>query len=489
VSQAGIDIDRMSHAPRSAPHGRAASILCVRGVLALVIGVVVLLSACAPSTMLRRAFPPAFPHEEYAQSLRQAGLDQTALGRDWLAAAQGALHTTLRVTPPHRETGYFAPHEPGAVAYRFDARRGQRLRFDVEVEASEPGRLFIDLFWQGSGSDLEHVASAPAGTGRLEHDAARDGTYLLRLQPELLRGGRYTLTQRALGSLGFPVLGKDGRAVTSGFGAERDGGQREHHGIDILAPRGTPVLSVGDGIVTAVAVTDIGGKVVWVSDPARELSLYYAHLDSQAVRVGARVRAGDTLGAVGNTGNARTTVPHLHFGIYHRRDGPIDPLPFVNAPGAAPAPLVADPVALDTWRRIEGPRVTLALSPVNRAAGVVELPRDTVVRVQGATASWYRVRLPDGRSGFVPAAATRAATVPLGTERRAVVSPVRDRPDPTAATLGHVAPDRPVPVLGRFNDYLLVQVDVGRIGWLESELDDGAARVPEGPRDRQPHAR
>jgi peptidoglycan LD-endopeptidase LytH len=461
-----------------------------RAVVALVSGVAVLLSACAPSTVLRRVFPPSFPHEEYAQSLRQAGLDQTALGRDWLAAAQGALQTTLRVTPPYREMGYFAPHEPGAVAYRFDARRGQRLRIEVELEASEPGRLFVDLFRQDSGSDLpEHVAGAPAGTGRLEYEATHDGAYLLRLQPELLRGGRYTLTQYALGSLHFPVLGKDGRAVTSGFGAGRDGGQREHHGIDILAPRGTPVLSAGDGVVSAVAITDIGGKVVWVWDPARELSLYYAHLDSQGVSTGTRVRAGDTLGTVGNTGNARTTVPHLHFGIYHRRDGPIDPMPFLHEPPAAPTPVVADLGALGTWRRIEGPAIPLSTSPGNRATALAELPRNTVVRVQGATASWYRVRLPDDRAGFVPAATTRAANVPLRSERRTVASPIRDRPTPAAATLGHVDPDRPLPVLGRFNDYLLVQVATGRTGWLASELDDGDLRSPDGSRERPPHTR
>jgi murein DD-endopeptidase MepM/ murein hydrolase activator NlpD len=230
-------------------------------VVSLVSGVAVLLSACAPSTVLRRAFPPSFPHEEYAQSLRQAGLDRTALGRDWLAAAERALQTTLSVTLPYRETGYFAPDEPGAVAYRFGARRGQRLRIEVELEASEVGQLFIDLFRQGPGSDLpEHVTSAPAGTGRLEFEAPHDGAYLLRLQPELLRGGRYTLTQQALASLRFPVLGKDSRAVSSFFGAERDGGHREHHGIDILAPRGAPVLSAGDGIVSSVAVTDIGAS-------------------------------------------------------------------------------------------------------------------------------------------------------------------------------------------------------------------------------------
>jgi murein DD-endopeptidase MepM/ murein hydrolase activator NlpD len=444
-------------------------------VVGLVIGVILLLSACSPSTVLRRAFPPPFPHEGYARSLGQAGLDQTAIGRDWLAAAERALHTTLTVTLPHRETGYFAPHEPAAVAYRFDARRGQRLRVDVELETSESGRLFIDLFEQQSGSELpRHLVSAPPGSGQLEYEVEHDGAYLLRLQPELLRGGRYTLTQQALSSLSFPVLGKDGRAVTSGFGAERDGGRRAHHGIDILAPRGTPVLSASDGIVTTVGVTDVGGKVVWVWDPRRELSLYYAHLDSQGVSPGTSVRAGDTLGTVGNTGNARTTVPHLHFGIYHRRDGPIDPTPFVREPAAAPSPLVADLAALGTWRRLENARTPLSTSPIARAAVLAELPRNTVIRVQGATTNWYRVRLPDDRTGFVPAAATRAATVPLWRERRSIASPIRDLPAPAAATLGHVDPDRPVPVLGRFDGYLFVEAIPGRTGWLASEQDDGS---------------
>jgi murein DD-endopeptidase MepM/ murein hydrolase activator NlpD len=436
----------------------------------LVTGVAALLSACAPPTALRRAFPPSYPHEEYARSLREAGLDRTALGRDWLAAAERALHTTLTVALPYRETGYIAPAEPGAVAYRFEARRGQRLRVEVQLEAAEPGRLFIDLFRQVPGADLpEHVTSASAETGRLEFEATHDGAYLLRLQPELLRGGRYILTHQALASLRFPVLGKDGRAVGSGFGAEREGGRREHHGIDILAPRGTTVLSASDGVVGSVTVTDIGGKVVWVWDPVRDLSLYYAHLDSQGVSSGARVRAGDALGTVGNTGNARTTVPHLHFGIYDRRAGPVDPMPFVHEAPAGPASLVADTGSLGAWRRVDGPSVPLSASPASRAAVVVELPRDTVVRVEAATEGWYRVRLPDDRVGFLPAARTRPADVPLRSERRAVPGPIRDRPTPTAAPLDHVDPAHPVPVLGRFDDYLFVRAATGRTGWLERD--------------------
>jgi murein DD-endopeptidase MepM/ murein hydrolase activator NlpD len=450
---------------------------------------VALLSACAPPTTLRRAFVPAYPHEEYARSLRQAALDQTALGRDWLAASERALRTTLSVTLPYRETGYFAPEEAGAVAYRFEARRGQRVRVEVELETSETCRLFVDLFRQGSGADSpEHVASAPAETSRLEFEVAQDGTYLLRLQPELLRGGRYTLTHEALAAMHFPVFGKDSRAVGSGFGAQRDGGRREHHGIDILAPRGTTVLSASDGVVSSVAVTDVGGKVVWVLDPARELSLYYAHLDSQGVSTGARVRAGDALGTVGNTGNARTTVPHLHFGIYDRRAGPIDPMPFVHEPPASLASPVADTSRLGAWHRVEGPSIPLSTTPAGRPAAVVELPRDTVVRVLGATAGWYRVRLPDDRVGFVPAARTRTADVPLRSERRAVVSPIRDRPT-AAATLGHVDPERPVTVLGRFGDYLLVRAETGRTGWLASDREDGEGLSPDGSRVHPPRTR
>ena len=89
-------------------------------------------------------------------------------------------------------------------------------------------------------------------------------------------------------------------------------------------------MAASDGIVSSVGTNRLGGNVVWVWDTARNQSHYYAHLSRQAVRMGERVKAGDVIGYVGNTGNARGTPPHLHFGIYARREGPIDPLPFVS---------------------------------------------------------------------------------------------------------------------------------------------------------------
>jgi SH3-like domain-containing protein len=150
---------------------------------------------------------------------------------------------------------------------------------------------------------------------------------------------------------------------------------------------------------------------------------------------------------------------------------------------------VADTSALATWRRVDERPVPLSASPANRAPVVAELPRDTVIRVQSATASWYRVRLPDGRAGFVPAARTRPADVPLRSERRAATSPVRDRPTAAAATLAYMDPDRPVPVFGRFNDYLLVRVATGKTGWLASEPIDHDLGLTNGSREGLPRAR
>ena len=117
----------------------------------------------------------------------------------------------------------------------------------------------------------------------------------------------------------------DEDAIQSRWGAPRDGGARRHEGIDVFAPRGTPVLAGAAGRVSRVQETPIGGRVVWLQTDAG--SLYYAHLDRPLVAAGDRVGAGDTLGTVGNTGNAAATPPHLHFGIYAPRA--IDPEPFV----------------------------------------------------------------------------------------------------------------------------------------------------------------
>jgi murein DD-endopeptidase MepM/ murein hydrolase activator NlpD len=103
--------------------------------------------------------------------------------------------------------------------------------------------------------------------------------------------------------------------LTDTWSAPRQGGRR-HEGIDIFAPLDTPVVSTTRGLVTRVGTNTLGGNVVFVLGPGLE-SHYYAHLNRFGeIHPGDQVAAGDVLGYVGRTGNARTTPFHLHYGIY-----------------------------------------------------------------------------------------------------------------------------------------------------------------------------
>lgn len=129
-------------------------------------------------------------------------------------------------------------------------------------------------------------------------------------------------------TLPIPVDNVAARQLVDTWGAARSAGRR-HEGIDILAPRGTAVLSATEGVVTRVGTNNLGGQVVWVLGPGRQMH-YYAHLDGYAdVSPGSHVLPGTPLGYVGNTGNARGTPPHLHYGIY-QAGGAINPYPLLR---------------------------------------------------------------------------------------------------------------------------------------------------------------
>jgi len=364
-----------------------------------------------------------------------------ALGRDWLLASDSALRTPLEVSLPFHERGFYSRTEARAVAYRLTLAEGQRL--DATVEAMGlPVEMFVDLYEEVADSvpRFEHRATArdssrvaprsdSAGVGRdpaagrdsaaggaeatvvvpgalrvLTFEAERAGTFVLRLQPELLRDGRFEVTLRVAAILAFPVDGIENRGVQSFFGAARDAGRRSHHGIDIFAPRGTPVLAATDGVVRSTSPNRLGGNVVWLSDSRRRQTLYYAHLDRHAVTEGQVVRTGDTLGFVGNSGNARTTAPHLHFGIYRRGQGPIDPWPWVRRITTPLPRLTADPSQLGSRGRTLGANSSVLVAASSRATALRRVPRDTRLWLVGAAGAWYRVQLDDGLSGYLPVA-------------------------------------------------------------------------------------
>ena len=218
------------------------------------------------------------------------------------------------------------------MAYRVELRRGQVYRLALAPESGPVAKLFIDIFRIVSGAPLQRVASMGPPSRHFAFEPAEDDTFVVRIQPELLAAGEILITHTPRAALLFPVPGRGRRNIQSLFGASRSSGRREHQGIDIFAPRGTPVVAAADGWISSTSPNQLGGNVVWLWDPARAHTLYYAHLDRHAVSAGQRVRKGDVVGYVGNTGNARTTTPHLHFGIYRRGHGAIDPLYYVVDP-------------------------------------------------------------------------------------------------------------------------------------------------------------
>jgi peptidoglycan LD-endopeptidase LytH len=300
----------------------------------------VLLALVPPATQLTTSgtallpFAPASAHEAYAYSLVLMPFRRNALAREWLTASERALLAPEPIAAPFERTATFATSTPSAVGFAFTGREGQRIRMDTDL--GDPSvELFVDLF-RATDRGLERVASGlplpaigEAVRSPIEVDVLEETQYVLRIQPALAPRGSGTIRGDSAVSvrikssplLAFPVQGADVRAIWSGFGAERDGGAREHRGVDIFAPRGTMAVAATDAWVIRVETTRRGGNVVWLQPLFGNMRLYYAHLEEPYVERGQFVLAGEPIGAVGNTGNALTTPPHLHFGVYVRKPG------------------------------------------------------------------------------------------------------------------------------------------------------------------------
>jgi hypothetical protein len=179
----------------------------------------VLVTACDPAEELREVFTePPTPHEAYSESLRDAGLEGTALGSAWLGAAARAIAEPVPVTLPYREAVYVPASEARAFGFRVALQEGQILSVLVEREAREPVRVFLDVFdpARDTTESPRQRASADSGGSTLTVEARSADTVHVRIQPELLRDVRLTITLEARGALAFPVSGKDTRDTLLG---------------------------------------------------------------------------------------------------------------------------------------------------------------------------------------------------------------------------------------------------------------------------------
>ena len=142
------------------------------------------------------------------------------------------------------------------------------------------------------------------------------------------------------GGYQLPVAGVRPDQLTDTFTAARGGGARVHEALDIMAPRGTPVLAAVPGTVEKLFLSKLGGNTIYVRSPDRRTITYYAHLDRYmpGLAENQQVRRGQQIGFVGSTGDASPDAPHLHFAIlavspdkgWWQSDRAINPYPILT---------------------------------------------------------------------------------------------------------------------------------------------------------------
>ena len=134
-----------------------------------------------------------------------------------------------------------------------------------------------------------------------------------------------------------PPPSVDGKACPVGtpngfidsWGFPRSGG-RSHEGVDMFAPMGTPLYAVDDGTIWRVYNNSLGGLAINLIDESGTM-YYYAHMSAAHVRSGQKVTSGQVIGAVGNSGNARGTPPHVHWQVHPGNDSPVNPYPLAQS--------------------------------------------------------------------------------------------------------------------------------------------------------------
>ncbi|WP_432709034.1 M23 family metallopeptidase, partial [Pedobacter sp.] len=382
-------------------------------------------------------------------------LKESTLYKLWMESAERSLSQPVSISIPYAEKGLFSSEQPEAVGLLFEARQGEKLNVNLRFQSLDSVRLFMDLFEYpiDTTAGPKHLASAKDGDSTLTYTIDEEGRFLLRLQPELLATVSYDLQLTAGPSLEHPVAKGSKNNIGSFWGVDRDSGQRKHEGVDIFAARSTPAVAAADGTVTRVGNNNLGGKVVFMRPEGRSINLYYAHLDSQLVVSGQQVKIGDAIGLIGNTGNAITTAPHLHFGIYTGR-GAVDPIPFIRPGKSTPAKIIANTKQLGDTMRLSS----------NQSA----LQKYTPVRLEAASQNGYRVVLPNGQKTFVLQKALQPINGAIRTIRLNSGSVLYTAPNVMAAQLQPGTQGSAGKIIGEYQDYYLIEQEKNR-GWISRD--------------------
>jgi len=427
-----------------------------------ILSISIIFSSCKSGSV--NIFKAATPHEQYQRKLAASGLDKTAMGSLWLNSATISLEKALNISIPFKEVGYFSAEKATATAYKFNAIKGQTLTISLSKKPLNGASIYVDV-WQVNANNTKLVASADTLNNNILFDIDESGTFLIRLQPELLQSIEYNLEITSGPSQGFPT--RTGlNNVKSYFGDGRDANSRKHEGVDIFGSFRSPVIATSDGTIVRVNENNLGGKVVWFRPKNKDYTLYYAHLDEQLVTAGQEVLVGDTLGLMGNTGNAKTTPPHLHFGLY-TSGGAIDPLPFIKPTVKKPANITASTSNLNRTLRTNQ-NTFLYSSPVMSAQKLRTIQNGTILIANSASANWYKAELPDGTIGFIQSSNINQTEKPLQKLKlKRFQTEIYDKPDSLALVKLTLNEAQNVSVLGNFGNYHLISDDKEQVGWIK----------------------
>lgn len=347
-------------------------------------------SSCSRINQAKDIFTNPSAREVYTRDFEETAPEFAI----WKKEFENALFDSVAIALPYSETGNFSAEAFPVYSYELTLDQGEQLQVVVKTDSTD-ALVFVDLYEQKEDPlpIFEHIKSSKYSAGNLQQEITAPGVYKLLIQPEIAANTPFEIQIYKQPVYTFPVAAKGNSAVQSFWGASRDAGRRSHEGIDIFAARGTPVVAATEGRISSTGNKGLGGKQVWLRDRKRGNSLYYAHLDSIIATPGMKVSRGDTLGLVGNSGNARTTAPHLHFGIYKGYGGAQNPLPYVYQTEKPEA---------STSSEMENSRFLISTATANLRKGPSTKamiagrsnPRDTLMLL-GKTENWYHARLKD----------------------------------------------------------------------------------------------
>ena len=339
--------------------------------------------------------------EKYEDKLQKDSGKNNPVVNAWLNAAEYSLNNPLRIQPTYYEYGRFSATIPTATSLKIFVKRGQKLVVKLNKTSARPYAVYMDL-WHAAdsttGAGLAYILAADTAINSLEYIAEKDEKLIVRYQPQISSDGSYSISISPTASFVFPIAATAKSNIGSFWGAGRDGGMRKHEGIDIFAPAKSPAVAVSDGYITSVSENTLGGKVIFMHPDNSNYNVYYAHLHQQLVTQGQRVKAGEIIGLTGNTGNAKSTASHLHFGIY-TFSGAIDPLAFVEKRMETAIKLehkVLNPMMITS-------RTTKVYADLSLLQPIATFNKDIKLQAEAFNGKYYRVILPDGRKAFAEA--------------------------------------------------------------------------------------